>query len=584
MAPLLAGCNEPTAATAARQAAEPEVGIVTVRPQPRAVVRELPGRIAPTRVSEVRPRVSGIMVERLFHQGSEVKAGDPLYRIDPQPFEVEVQSSRSRAGQGRGGARAAAQHARRIATLTSQRAAPEAENEKAIARRAPGRGRGRRPQGRRRARQAQSRLRDDPRADHGVVGAALVSEGALVVQNETTSLATIQQLDPIYADFTQSVTELNKLRRAFESGDLDRIAPDAAKVRLVLDDGTVYPLDGKLLFSEAKVDAYTGQVTLRGEFANPKRELLPGMYVRVLIEQGIDTDAIAVPQQAIQRNGGGGSEVFVVKDDDRVAMQPVRTGAVQDGLWLVTDGLKAGDQRRGRRLPEIRARRQGQAASVDRGGCLGRTNRAQRRRKPRAERHMPSFFIDRPIFAWVVALFICLIGAISIPLLAVAQYPIIAPPSISISTSYPGASPENLYNSVTRLIEEELNGASGILNFESTSDSLGQVEIIANFVPGTETGAASVEVQNRIKRVEARLPRAVIQQGILVEEASSAVLQIITLNSTDGSLDEIGLGDFMIRNVLGEIRRIPGVGRATLYSTERRCASGSIPPSSSAMG
>src|SRR5215218_9159311 len=182
---------------------------------------------------------------------------------------------------------------------------------------------------------------------------------------------------------------------------------------------------------------------------------------------------------------------------------------------------------------------------------------------------MPSFFIDRPIFAWVVALFICLIGAISIPLLAVAQYPIIAPPSISISTSYPGASPENLYNSVTRLIEEELNGASGILNFESTSDSLGQVEIIANFVPGTETGAASVEVQNRLKRVEARLPRAVIQQGILIEEASSAVLQIITLRSTDGSLDEVGLGDFMIRSVLGEVRRIPGVGRATLYSTER---------------
>src|SRR6516225_1927270 len=182
---------------------------------------------------------------------------------------------------------------------------------------------------------------------------------------------------------------------------------------------------------------------------------------------------------------------------------------------------------------------------------------------------MPSFFIDRPIFAWVVALFICLVGAISIPLLSVAQYPIIAPPSISISTSYPGASPENLYNSVTRLIEEELNGASGILNFESTSDSLGQVEITANFVPGTDTGTASVEVQNRIKRVEARLPRAVIQQGILIEEASSAVLQIITLRSTDGLFDEIGLGDFMVRNILGEIRRIPGVGRATLYSTER---------------
>src|SRR6201985_3080550 len=182
---------------------------------------------------------------------------------------------------------------------------------------------------------------------------------------------------------------------------------------------------------------------------------------------------------------------------------------------------------------------------------------------------MASFFIDRPIFAWVVALFICLIGAISVPLLPIAQYPIIAPPSISISTSYPGASPENLYNSVTRLIEEELNGAAGILNFESTSDALGQVDITANFVPGTDTGSASVEVQNRIKRVESRLPRAVLQQGILVVEASSAVLQIITLSSNDGSLDEVALGDFLTRNVLGEIRRIPGVGRANLYSTER---------------
>src|SRR6201746_744021 len=139
---------------------------------------------------------------------------------------------------------------------------------------------------------------------------------------------------------------------------------------------------------------------------------------------------------------------------------------------------------------------------------------------------MPSFFIDRPIFAWVVALFICLIGAIAIPLLAVAQYPIIAPPSISISTSYPGASPENLYNSVTRLIEEELNGASGILNFESTSDSLGHVEIIPNFVPGTDTVAGSVEVQNRLKRVEARRPRAASPGGLLVGEASRARFQL----------------------------------------------------------
>jgi membrane fusion protein, multidrug efflux system len=304
----------------------------------------LPGRIAPTRVSEVRTRVSGIIVERLFQQGTEVNAGDPLYRIDPKPFEVELQASQAALDKAVAALDLAAQHARRIATLTSQRAAPEAENEKAI-------GAQRQAEaevGSRKAEVARARLNLDYATIRapisGVVGAALVSEGALVVQNETTSLATIQQLDPIYADFTQSVSEMHKLRRAFDNGDLDRISPDAAKVRLVLDDGTVYPIPGKLLFSEAKVDAYTGQVTLRGQFPNPSRELLPGMYVRVLIEQGIDSDAIAVPQQAIQRDAGGGSEVFVVKDDGRIATQPVRTGAVQDGVWLVSEGLKEGDR------------------------------------------------------------------------------------------------------------------------------------------------------------------------------------------------------------------------------------------------
>jgi membrane fusion protein (multidrug efflux system) len=342
-APLLAGCDESNSAIVQAQPTEPDVSVVTVRPQPRAIVRELPGRIAPTRVSDVRPRVSGIVVERLFHQGSEVKAGDALYRIDPRPFEVEVSANQAALAKAEAALMQAKQQAHRIAMLTSQRAAPEAENEKAIAAESQAQAE---VEGRK-ADLARAKLHLDyatVRAPiDGVVGAALVSEGALVVQNET-NLATIQQLDPIYADFTQSVNELNQLRRAFESGDLERIAPDAAKVRLVLDDNTIYPLNGKLLFSDAKVDANTGQVTLRGEFPNAKRELLPGMYVRVRIEQGIDSDAIAVPQQAIQRNGGGGSEVFVVKDDHRVAVQPVRTGSVQDGVWFITDGLKAGDK------------------------------------------------------------------------------------------------------------------------------------------------------------------------------------------------------------------------------------------------
>lgn len=342
-APLLAGCNEPMAATAAVPN-EPDVGVFTVTPQPRAITRELPGRIAPTRVSEVRTRVSGIIVERMFQQGTEVKAGDPLYRIDPKPFEVELQAAEAALDKATAAFDLAAQHARRIATLTSQRAAPEAENEKAVAAQRQAEA----EIGSRKADVARAKLNLDYATIRapigGIVGAALASEGALVVQNDTASLATIQQLDPIYADFTQSVSEMSRLRRAFESGDLDRISPDAAKVRLLLDDGSVYPLPGKLLFSESKVDAFTGQVTLRGQFPNPKRELLPGMYVRVLIEQGIDTDAMAVPQQAIQRDAGGGSQVFVVKNDGRVAVQTVRTGAVQDGLWLVSDGLKDGDR------------------------------------------------------------------------------------------------------------------------------------------------------------------------------------------------------------------------------------------------
>ena len=343
-APLLAGCNEPNSATAAVQAPEPDVSVVTVKPQARAMVRELPGRIAPTRVSEVRPRVSGIVVNRMFHQGSEVKVGDPLYQIDPRPFEVEVQSTEAALARAKAVLEQASLQARRIATLTSQRAAPEAENEKAIE---TLKGAEADVQGRE-ADVARAKLNLDYATIRapidGTIGAALVSEGALVVQNDAASLATIQQLDPIYADFQQSVTELSQLRRDFESGDLDRIESDAMKVRLVLDDGSIYALPGKLLFSDAKVDAHTGQVTLRGEFPNPKRVLLPGMYVRVQIEQGIDTDAIAVPQQAIQRNGGGGSEVFVVKDDNLVAVQPVRTGSLQGGTWFVTEGLKAGDK------------------------------------------------------------------------------------------------------------------------------------------------------------------------------------------------------------------------------------------------
>lgn len=343
MSPMLAGCDEPTSAVAAAPSVPPEVSYVAVRPHPFSIVRELPGRIAPTRVADVRPQVSGIIVERLFHQGSDVKAGDPLYKIDPKPFQVDLMAQEAALAKAEAVLDQAARQAARVETLARQHVASEAQHESAIAAKRQAEA----DVAARKADVARARLNLDYATIRapisGRIGAALVSEGALVVPNDTTNLATIQQLDPIYADFTQSVSDLNSLRRAFARGDLEQIEPGAAKIRVIVDDGN-YAHTGKLLFSDAKVNVETGQVSLRGEFPNPNGELLPGMYVRVLIEQGIDTDAIAVPQQAVQRSRDGGSEVFVIKPDNRVAVQAVRTGPIHGGKWLITEGLKPGDR------------------------------------------------------------------------------------------------------------------------------------------------------------------------------------------------------------------------------------------------
>ncbi len=182
---------------------------------------------------------------------------------------------------------------------------------------------------------------------------------------------------------------------------------------------------------------------------------------------------------------------------------------------------------------------------------------------------MARFFIDRPIFAWVVAIFIMLTGLLAIPMLPIAQYPNVAPPQISVSTTYPGASPEDIYQSVTRPIEEELNGVPGLIYFESTSESSGRISINVTFAPGSNIGEAQVEVQNRIARVEPRLPQAVTQQGLRVEQAGTSFLMMVALTSVDGNTDAIGLGDYLSRNVLGELRRVPGVGSAQLFATQR---------------
>jgi membrane fusion protein (multidrug efflux system) len=339
---VASACDAPQAEQAAT--APPQVGIVTLQPSSRPYMRELPGRIAPTRVAEVRARVAGIVLERTFQQGADVKAGDVLYRIDPVRFEVELAAAEAALAKAQAVHDQAEQQAKRVEKLISGQATSQAQYEIAVAT-------FRQAQADVAARKADvARVRLDldytgvRSPINGRIGRALVTEGALVGQGEATHLATVQQLDPVYADFTQSAGELQQLRRDLESGALEQVEPDAAKVRLVLDDGTLYPLAGKLLFSDASVDPGTGQVTLRGEFPNPKGELLPGMYVRVQIQQGTDGDALAVPQQAVQRNDTGGSEVYVVRPDNRAVIKPMRAGRVVDEQWLVLDGLDPGDR------------------------------------------------------------------------------------------------------------------------------------------------------------------------------------------------------------------------------------------------
>jgi multidrug efflux pump len=182
---------------------------------------------------------------------------------------------------------------------------------------------------------------------------------------------------------------------------------------------------------------------------------------------------------------------------------------------------------------------------------------------------MAKFFIDRPVFAWVIALFIMLAGLLSMRTLPISQYPTIAPPQIVITATYPGASAATLDESVTSLIEQELNGAEGLQYIESQSQSNGQTQVTATFLPGTNPDLAAVDVQNRMKRVEPRLPESVKQQGVQVTKSRANFLLFTTLASTDGRLDPIALGDYLSRNVLNEIRRVPGVGQAQLFGTER---------------
>jgi membrane fusion protein (multidrug efflux system) len=347
LAVVLSACGKSEAPAAAAPPGggmpAPEVGVVTVAPGDVGLTTELPGRLEASRVAQVRARAAGILQERLFREGSEVKAGQALFRIDAAPYTAALQSAQASLARSQANLTQATALAERYAPLVKENAVSQQEFATAVA--------------------AQKQAEADVAAGRasvqtaninlgyarvtapisGRIGRALVTEGALVGQGEATQLAVIQQINPMYVNFTQSAAEVFQLRKAMESGQLKGAGADAASVQVVLEDGSVYSMPGRLLFSDLTVDSTTGQITLRAEVPNPKGTLLPGLYVRVRLEQAKAGNAITLPQQSVTRSAQGDT-VSVVGADGKVASRKVKVGGEQNGQWVIIDGLKAGEQ------------------------------------------------------------------------------------------------------------------------------------------------------------------------------------------------------------------------------------------------
>jgi membrane fusion protein (multidrug efflux system) len=336
-----AACTDTEGSAPSAPAMPPtSVSVVEVKAEELPVVNELPGRIAPTRIAEVRPRISGIVVERVFEQGSVVKPGDVLYRIDADLFRVQVQSAEATLKRAEATQVLARQQAERQDQLRKRNIASVQEQDSAVAALAQADADVASAQAGLATAKLNLAYTEVTAPIGGRIGRALITEGALVSSAE--SLATIQQLDPIYADFTQPAADLIRLRKALQEGQL--ADSNEAPVYLLFDDGSRYPHPGRLLFSEAAVDASTGQVTLRGEFPNPDGSLLPGMYVRIQIEQGIEQGALAIPQQAVQRDASGQSNVMVVGGENKVETRRIVVGRTIGNRFVVASGLNEGDR------------------------------------------------------------------------------------------------------------------------------------------------------------------------------------------------------------------------------------------------
>ena len=344
----LAACGDKDSAqkapaAGAAQAKPPEVGVVTVELQNVPIVSDLPGRLEASRVAQVRARAAGILLKRVFKEGSDVKAGQVLFEIDNSPYKASLQSAQASLAQAQANLVQASSTARRYKPLVEANAISRQDYDTAVANE--------------KAAQAQVAAAKATVTNaninlgyaavtapiSGRIGRALVTEGALVGQGDATQLAVIQQINPLYVNVSQSSSELLKMREALANGKLSKDGENAAKVKVYTEDGREYAHTGRLLFTDLTVDQTTGQVSVRAEVPNPDQMLLPGMYVRVHLEQAQVLDAAVIPQQAVTRNDKG-NFVMIVADDGSVAPRPVQISQSQGANWIVTSGLKNGEK------------------------------------------------------------------------------------------------------------------------------------------------------------------------------------------------------------------------------------------------
>ena len=326
------------------QGAPPEVGVVVVKPEKATLTTELPGRTSAYLVAEVRPQVGGIIQKRLFTEGSDVKSGAVLYQIDPAPYKASYNSAKAALSRAEANLTPLRLKAQRYLELVKIKAVSQQEADDASA------GLKQAEADVESAKAALDTARINLGYTHikapisGRIGKSSVTNGALVTASQANALATIQQMSPVYVDVTQTSSEMLRLKRALDSGQIKKGGNNQARVKLLLEDGTPYPLEGVLKFSDVTVDQSTGSVTLRSIFPNPKQILLPGMYVRAIVEEGVNDQAILVPQRGVTRNPAGNAMVMIVGAEEKVEARQIKVDRTIGDKWLVSEGLKAGDR------------------------------------------------------------------------------------------------------------------------------------------------------------------------------------------------------------------------------------------------